>query len=343
MVGEAERARLMFNGVKRAYNRGESRVKAVFSRVRERYGWFDHLARAASRYGDVHANRLAAALTYTSFLAIFPILLLGFSILGFVLRGNTVALNHVTDYLATNLPALKVEAITKARFTAGLIGAVGVLYTGLGWVGAVRHSVRAVWRKDEDPSSGIKGKAFDAGVMAGLGLIILLSMLVTFILSAGLNWVLGVVNFSGTVASAPLAVLGFLLASALNTFFMIALLSGVPQLQMSLRQVLPSALVGGVGLEFLKTFTQLILSSALHNPAYGVVATAVGLLLFLNFFNRLLLFCAALTAANPAVDAVDQPIPTMRTLRGADSGEAGDADRATPMQRRVSSRPTAQR
>ncbi len=67
---------------------------------------------------------------------------------------------------------------------------------------------------------------------------------------------------------------------------------------MRLRRVLGPALLVAAGLELLKSGGRLYVQRTESNPAYQVVAGAVGLLVFLNLLNQLILFAAALTATS---------------------------------------------
>ncbi len=294
------------SAIRQRFDRTKTWAIATYARARRRFPWLEHFARAVTRFSDTRANRLAAALTYTSFLAVFPVLLLGFAILGFVLNGNPAALAKVTDYLHDNIPTVRIDSITNARFAAGVVGALGVLYTGVGWVEAVRGSVRAVWQKPEDPERLVVAKALDVVAMIGLGFLLLVSMLITFALSAAFHWVFSGVLWS-TAASVLLGITSFALGVFTNVLLLGALLSALPRLRMRFKRLFGPALLGGIGLELLKTFGQLLLSHTVENPAYGVVATAVGILLFLNFFNKLLFFCAALTATSLTGEVAERP------------------------------------
>ncbi|MGH3544518.1 MAG: YihY/virulence factor BrkB family protein, partial [Mycobacteriales bacterium] len=141
------KATTVWHVAQRALDRAES----WFGRERREHPWFGHVVRAGVRYNEAKGDRLAAALTYRSFLAVFPVLLLAFSVLGFVLQGNPEATREVADYLEQNLPTLRVEAIAGQRLAAGIIGVIGVLFAGLSWVEEVRAAVRAMWNREQDP------------------------------------------------------------------------------------------------------------------------------------------------------------------------------------------------
>jgi hypothetical protein len=79
---------------------------------------------------------------------------------------------------------------------------------------------------------------------------------------------------------------------------------------MRLGRVLGPALLVAAGLELLKSGGRLYVQRTESNPAYQVVAGAVGLLVFLNLLNQLILFAAALSATSthgPVTDLAAGP------------------------------------
>ena len=57
----------------------------ILDRLRTRYKWFDHVMRAQERYQDSKGDFYAAGITYFTIFALFPLLMVGFAIAGFVL------------------------------------------------------------------------------------------------------------------------------------------------------------------------------------------------------------------------------------------------------------------
>ena len=116
------------------------------------------------------------------------------------------------------------------------------------------------------------------------------------------------VHAAGTGAAPArwlLAIVGLVLGVGVNTLLSIAVLTGLPRLRMPLRRVLGPALLVAAGLEVLKTLGRLYVQRTEANPTYQVVAGAVGLLVFLNVVNQLLLFAATLTATSTAGNVTD--------------------------------------
>ncbi len=280
------------------------RVAAEWRRARRHHGWLDHLVRAGVRYDQADGGRLAAAVTYYAFFATFALALLGFAIFGFLLDDPAV-LHSVQRYLVQNLPSLDVQALRHARGTAGVIAFVGLPVTGWFWVDALRSSIRKVWGLPEYPGALVVRVLFDLLVLAGLGLLLAVSLAVAFVTTALAGRLVHATGTGDAPARWLLAGVGFVLGIGVNTLLSIAVLTGLPRLRMPLRRVLGPALLVAAGLELLKTLGRLYVQRTEANPTYQAVAGAVGLLVFLNVVNQLILFAAALTATGTAGQVTD--------------------------------------
>jgi membrane protein len=281
-------------------------VAAVVDRLRRRWDWFDHAARAGTLYTDLNGGRLAAACSYFGFLAIFPLALLAFAVLGFLFGGHPEVTATVTDSLSKNLPVLDIADIKGAKNTAGLLGLAGFYFAGLGWVDVLRTSLRTIWKRDEAPGNLVVRKAIDAGVLLGLGLIAGLSLAVSAGATGGTQWALDMVGVDDTTAGRlGLGALGLALSLAVDVVLFLAVFTAIPRIRQPFRRLLGPAVVSAVGLEVLKTAGTLYISRTQTNPAYKAVAVAVGLLVFLYWLHQLLIYCAALTATDSREAAVD--------------------------------------
>jgi membrane protein len=262
-----------------------------------RLRWFDHLVRAAVRYDQADGGRLAAAITYYAFFATFALALLGFAVFSFALDSPAVA-RSVQHYLTQTLPRLDVQALRHTRGTVGVIAFVGLPVTGWFWVDALRSSMRKVWQLPEYPGALLVRVFVDLLVLVLLGLLLAATLAVAFLTTALASRVVNTVGADAGAARALLATLGLVVGIAVNTLLSLAVLTGLPRLRMPLRRVLGPALLVALGLELLKTLGRLYVEHTQANPTYQVVAGAVGLLVFLNVVNQLILFAAALTATS---------------------------------------------
>ena len=251
------------------------------------------------RYDQADGGRLAAAVTYYAFFATFALALLGFAVFGFLLD-DPVVLRSVQRYLAQNLPSLDTQALRHARGTVGVIAFVGLPVTGWFWVDALRSSIRKVWGLPEYPGAIYVRVLVDLLVLAGLGLLLAASLAVAFVTTALANRLVNAAGTGDALARWLLAAVALVLGVGVNAVLSVAVLIGLPRLRMPLRRVLGPALLVAAGLELLKTLGRLYVQRTEANPTYQVVAGAVGLLVFLNVVNQLVLFAAALTATGSA-------------------------------------------
>jgi membrane protein len=271
----------------------------MLDRLRRRWDWFDHAFRAGALYSEHNGGRLAAACAYFGFLAIFPLAFLAFAVLGFVFQDNPKLTKAVADALAQNFPVLAVQDIQAAAGTAGIIGLVGFYFAGLGWVNALRTSLRAIWRRDEAPGNVVVRKAVDAAVLLGLGAVAGLSLALSAVARMGTRWALDLLGLDGSgVATVTIAVLGTVLALAANVVLFLAVFTAVPRIRQPFERIVGPAVLCALGLEALKTVGMLYVGHTQANPAYKAVGVAVGLLVFLYWLHQLLIYGAALTATD---------------------------------------------
>ena len=283
------------NPVDRAYDAVEARIMALRHRSRH----FDHLSRAWLRYDGVNGGRLAAAIAYYGFFAVFALLLIGYSIFGILLTNNSDLFEIVRDFLARNLPFLNLQQILESGRTIGVVGLLGLVFTGIAWVEAIRSSQRLIWQLKEHPGYIGVRQVVDLLVMIGILLLIASSVLAVSVLERLLAWL-----FDG---HAPwlLSAVSWVMTVAINMLLAAALLGAVPRLRMTFRRMAPPVLMVGAGITMLNTVGRSFVGLVQRNPAYGLVASAVGVLVYLYVFNQLLLFGAAWAATSPHGRVVD--------------------------------------
>jgi membrane protein len=271
--------------------------------LRERWPWLDHAVRAYQRYDADGGNRLAGAVTYYGFLSVFPLIVLAFSVLGYVLAGNAEARAEFVAAVRENIPGLiggrggiDVDRLIAAKTSAGLIGLAGLVWIGSAWVDVLRESLRTIWHQNVQAGNFAVKKVRDVVVLAGLGVTVALSLAVTAVVTAATSFVLRHIGIEeGIGAKLTARGVGLLLALLTDTLLFAYVYTGLPRLREPLRRVLRGAVLAAVLFEILKVVGTIYVRRTTHNPVYGTVAVAVGLLVWINLGNRILLFCAAWT------------------------------------------------
>lgn len=283
------------NPVDRAFAAAESRIM----KWRHRSRWFDHLSRAWLCYADVQGARLAAAIAYYGFFAIFALLLIGYSLFGILLNSNTRLFDIVRDFLRQNVPFLDLHQLLSTGKTVGFVGIIGLTFTGVAWVEAIRSSQRAIWKLNQNPGYVILRQLLDLLILIVVLVLLAASQAAAYGAEEVLDYLAD--GHIGFVLSAT----SFLFTVLINMVLGGALLGLIPRIRMTLRRALPPVLLVGIGITLLNTVGKTFVGRVQHNPAYALVASAVGALVYLYAFNQILLIGAAWAATSPHGKAFD--------------------------------------
>jgi membrane protein len=272
--------------------------------VRRRQPFVDHVVRAYGRYTNDGGDRLAASVTYFAFLSFFPLVALAFSITGFVVDAYPDLQDELTskinDYLPGLADKLDVGSIGGAKVGVGLLGLLGLVLAGLAWIDAMRDAIRLMWHQNIDVGNVVTRRVKDLGVLAGLGLMLLASTVVTSLATSATGWFLDWVGLSGsTVAKWFTGALALALALAIDLIVFLYLFWRLAGTTIMKRRVLRGALLGAVGVELLKIAGTWLIARTTTNPVYGTFAVIVGLLIWINIVMRWTLFVSAWTVTAP--------------------------------------------
>jgi membrane protein len=241
----------------RAVDRIKDRVRAA----RSRRPALDHAFRALDRHSEVLGNQVAGAITYFGFLSFFPLLALAFSLVGYLSTWYPGAEQAITDAVEQAFPGLigtgpnqiNINDIVDAKAGAGLIGLIGLLYAGLGWVDALRDGLRRVFGTLDESLPFMKKKLIDILVLLMLGGAVLASTVVSAAATSATEYVLGLVGLEKhTLAVVVLKILAVVLALLVDTVLFAILFSRLPGAHLPWRQVRSGAFVAAVGFEVLK-------------------------------------------------------------------------------------------
>jgi membrane protein len=312
----------------------EHRWDRAIAAGRRRSKAFDHFWRAEERYAEVVGGRLAAAIAYYGFFAVFALALVGYAVFGFVLQRNGAVQKAVVGFLSSNLPWLQLENIERAvdgiKSTGGpigIVGLVGLALTGIGWIEAIRSSQRALYRLKQQPGNLVVRRLVDILVLLAVFIGLAISVAAIDLLKSLLRFVAGPGTWL-TVVSAILVV-------PVNMVLAVGLLGAVPRLRISPRRLVAPVLLVASGFTLLNSVGRYYIQRIGDNPAYAVVATAVGVLVYLYLFNQIMLWGAAIAATDFHGYVVDlaadapPPKPTTAVAKNQDlrvSGTGGGDD-----------------
>lgn len=278
-----------------------ARVKAAVAELRERAPVLDHVIRMLQHYSAANGSIKAGGVTYFAFLSFFPLLALAFFVVGYVARIWPAAEDNLVLGIQQVLPGLvgtgsgqiSLGAIRDNAGTAGLIGLAGVLYAGLGWLSALRNALLSMFDRPADARPNfLVGKARDLVTLAVLGLVMLLSVSVSTLVSGFSEQVLGWLGLT-TGSSWLLLLLSLLIGVASSTLLFFGLFMLLARPRLPRRSVLSGALLGGVAFEALKWASSYLLRATREQPAAQAFGIALVLLVWMYYFSRVVMYAAA--------------------------------------------------
>lgn len=311
------------------------RLKGLWSAFQKSRPW-----KAWERYSANRGNLLAGGVAFNAFFSIFPAVALAFTIFGVLLQGHPDWLDAIRQTVNNQLPGFVKDPTTgkgiipvsvpQSGTLAGIagVGAVVMIWAGLGWLTALRNAIREIFGVTGSPGNFALAKVRDLGVLVVLGLGILVSAALTAGANTIAQTVVGWLHLSGQgwIVSGG-SLVGFLLDASLVAL-MLRVLSGVPLRRHGL---LTAAALGGAGLTGLKIFGARLLAGTLNNPLFASFAVVVGLLVWLNLMSRVILLSAAWAANAVELDEVREQLELERLREveaTASAGARGSVDAA---------------
>ncbi|MFD6172167.1 YihY/virulence factor BrkB family protein [Streptomyces coeruleorubidus] len=264
-----------------------------------------HAWRSYERLDRVKWTRLAAAMTFTSFVALFPLLTVSATIAAGTL--STEQQDKLQDKLAEQVPGisdqLDIAGLVDNAGTIGLIAGALLLFTGISWAGSMRECLRAVWELDDEEENPVLRYAKDAGVLIGLGGALLVTIAASAVASAMVGWITRQLGIDeGGWSGVLLHIAAFLIAVLADFLLLLYVLTLLPGVEPTRHRLVVAALTGAVGFELLKLLLSGYLQGVAAKSMYGAFGVPVALLLWINFTSKLVLFCASWTATQSKED-----------------------------------------
>ncbi|MEP9361850.1 YihY/virulence factor BrkB family protein [Nocardioides sp. CN2-186] len=298
----------------------KERVTGWVAEARQRRPLLDHLVRMQEHYGAVKAGQQAGAVTYFAFLSFFPILALAFFVVGWIAKVYPEANNNLTDALNSVMPGLvgtndgqiQLDDIQSAAATLGIVGAVVLLYSGLGWLAAMRDALVVVFEVPaKDQPNFVFGKLRDLLTLMLIGVILLVSVAVAGFVAGFSKDVLDWIHL-GEELSWLVVVVTIVLGLAANMLLFFAMFVLLAEPHTPRRSLWSGALLGALGFEVLKQLSTILFRSTQGNPAFQAFGIALIVLIWINYFSRVVLYAASwahTSAAARALRPEPQPAP----------------------------------
>jgi membrane protein len=248
------------------------------------------------KFFDDQGTYLAAQITYYGFVALFPLLLLLATILGYALHDNQHLQKQVLDSALAQFPVIGDQIITNIRSFHGsiaglVIGILGCVYGGLGIVQATQTMLNKVW--------GVPRNSRPNAVRARLRSLLLLafggaSVIVTTVLSA----VGAAADSYGASLGVSVRALATALAIALNMTLFIVAFRVLTARPLTIRQTRAGAIAAAVIWQALQLTGALLLGHKLKGATatYGLFGLVLGLLAWIYLGAITVVICAEFNA-----------------------------------------------
>lgn len=307
---------------------GESGGPGLLDRLRARYAHFDHLMRAYQLFDDRNGGFFAAGLTYYTIFALFPLLMVGFAISGFVLTRRPQLLGTIDDRIRSQVSGplgdqlldLMNSAID-ARTSVGVIGLATAIWAGLGWISHLRRALTEMWGEQRIGSPGfVRNKLSDLLALLGSFAVTMLTIgLTTFghaaPLAAVLKW-LGIPRLS--VFDWLFWLISIVVSTAVSWLLFTWMIARLPREKVSLVDSARAGLAAAIGFELFKQLGSVFLKVVLRSPAGATFGPVLGLMVFAYVTAYLVLFCtawAATASTDPRALPVGPPAPAIISPR----------------------------
>ncbi|MCH9668408.1 MAG: inner membrane protein YhjD [Actinomycetia bacterium] len=290
----------------------------MLDRLRARMPWFDHVMRAQQRYSDCKGDFYAAGITYFTIFALFPLLMVGFAVGGFVLVSRPELLGRIKNQIEISISGdlgqqviQLMDSAIDSRTSVGVIGLAAAAWAGLGWMNNLREALSQMWGRYRDERPGfVRTKLSD--------LVRLLSVFVASILTVALSAlsntsvlknVLAWLGIDDTVGLNLLLQAASLLASLTVSWLLFTwVIARLPRESVTLRSSVRAGLIAAVGFEIFKALASVYLKSVLTGPAGATFGPVLGLMVFAYITARLILFATAWAATTPE-NMDEDPVP----------------------------------
>lgn len=292
-----------------------------------RIPFFDRHLRAMDRANGLRFTRWAAGIALFGYLALFPLLVLAFIAFGAALSNLPEVRTQVESFLQEVFPLLfdpettdqplDVEQVASATQNAGILAVVGLLITGLGWVGSTIEGVRRMQGVMRRPRNWLLLRLQDTAALLVMGTILLVALVGAVVVEAfgtsALEW-MGV-----NERSSWLVTLSAVLILGLLVWLVVASLYGLAWFKRSERRwgpVLLGSLYTTLAFVVLTQLSFLVVGRTLTNPVYGALAVAAALLIFLYVASAVLLYFACWVAVCEGAPQTREEVAYLDRLNG---------------------------
>lgn len=237
------------------------------------------------KFADDQAGHLAALMAYYGFFALFPLLLVLVTVLGYVLRGNRDLYADIVDGALGQFPVigndLQVDALGGST-VALVIGLVAAIWAGLGITLAGQRAMDQVW----DVPHRLRRNFLTARLRGLLILVVLGVLNVAVTTAVGL--------LVGGLGGLELKIAGFLASAVLDVVLFWAVFRLFTSPEVPTRELWLGIVLAAIGWAVLQALGGIYVDRVVRraNATYGFFAIVIGLMSWLYLGAQMLLYAA---------------------------------------------------
>ncbi len=253
----------------------------------------------ASEWMEDNVSRLAAALAYYTIFAIAPLLVIAIFVAGLIWSADAAQKQvyvqlkgFMGDSTATAVQGMvKSASETGGGVWATIIGIALLIYGSTNVFASLQDSLNTIWEVKVDPTSGwgamVRARLFSFGMVLGIGFLLLVSLVVSTVLSAMVNFVGGEGAFWGIV--------NFVIFIPIATALFAMIFKYLPDVDIAWGDVWIGAGVTAVLFAAGKFLIGLYLGQSSVTSVYGGAGSLVVLLIWVYYSSLILFFGAEFT------------------------------------------------
>lgn len=239
------------------------------------------------KYGDDNAGQLAASLTHTGFVTLFPLLLVLTTILGLVSAGDPALRHSVSNAVAGQFPLIgnqiteNVSALRRSSLIGLIVGLVVVIWGTSGLAQSAMFAMAQVWNVPGPERPGYLQRLGRSGLF-------LLGLLIGVVATTALASI-NAFSHENPVLLVGADVVAALLNVGMYAFaFRVLTPAGVPT-----RDLLPGAVIAGLLWTVLQAVGALVIKHYLHSESvYHIFAIVLALVAWIYLLVQITLYTA---------------------------------------------------
>ena len=239
------------------------------------------------KYGDDNAGQLAASLTHTGFVTLFPLLLVLTTILGLVAAGDRALRRSVSNAVAGQFPLIgkqvteNVSTLQRSSIIGLVVGLLVVIWGTSGLAQSAMFAMAQVWNVPGPDRPGYLQRLGRSGLF-------LVGLLVGVIATTGLASLNAVSHQSPLLLVAADALAVLVNVGIYILAFRVLTPAGVPT-----RNLVPGAVVAGVLWTALQAAGALVITHYLHSESvYHIFAIVLALIAWIYLLVQITLYSA---------------------------------------------------